>query len=395
MKINPNMLRSSLLLFFLLFSFSSFAQFSVQGVVYDRETETPLPGANVFIASTTYGVSSQADGSFKLTGLQAIHYTLVVSFVGYGTQVFDVVPGQPMIYKVYLSPTVRELSEVVVRARKMSRAEWLASLKIFKEHFLGQTENSRDMEIINPGVLDFDNHKGQLTAFTDSVLVIENRALGFRLKVLINVYEYNTRSTALRYETQMVFEALTPSNSRQERRWAKNRLEAYYGSQLHFFRSLHNDKLNEEGFYYVLIPDVNFGEKREVLSDTTFKRRAKAYNYKKIDVRTLLDSKRLLDSTSTDGNKIMNFNGDLQVNYIHETQSKSYQTYTGTSGKVVQTSLVRTVKPANFQSDGSVLPADAVQVRGYWSWELVAENLPLNYNPADDEKFLDKSKDDD
>ena len=375
---------------FLFSSFVSFGQFTLQGFVYDRETDTPLPGANVFIASTTYGVSSEADGSFKLSGLKAIHYQLVVSFVGYGTQVFDVIPGPPTAYKIYLTPTVKTLNEVVVRARKISRAEWLANLKIFKEHFIGLTENSNKLEFENPRVLDLDIYKGKLTAYADSALVLVNNALGYRVKVLLNIYEYNMRTTALHYEGQMIFEALTPSSKREESRWAKNRLEAYYGSQMHFLRSLYNDRLNEEGFYYILIPETRPGKRREVLSDTVLSPKSRVYRYKPVRVYTLLNSNCLLDSISTKENSVMNFKGDLQVTYIHEAESKSFQTFRGTSGKVMQTSQSRTLSPAYVQSDGSALPSDAIQVRGYWSWELIAESLPLNYSPEEDEKLLDK-----
>jgi len=66
------------------------AQFIVSGQVFDAETNTPLPGANVFLANTTKGVSSDADGTFAIRNLPALHFKLVVSFIGYETQVFDV-----------------------------------------------------------------------------------------------------------------------------------------------------------------------------------------------------------------------------------------------------------------------------------------------------------------
>jgi len=98
------------------------AQFKVQGHVFDAETNTPLPGANVFLANTTKGTSSGLDGSFTLASLPAIRLKLVVSFVGYKTQIFEVLPGQPLTFKVMMEPSPEVLREVVIRARRSSRA---------------------------------------------------------------------------------------------------------------------------------------------------------------------------------------------------------------------------------------------------------------------------------
>lgn len=56
---------------------------SVTGYVRDIETSGPIEGAIVFVISTTVGVSTQLDGSFRISNLQPGPYELVASRVGY------------------------------------------------------------------------------------------------------------------------------------------------------------------------------------------------------------------------------------------------------------------------------------------------------------------------
>jgi len=58
---------------------------TIEGKVIDRETGLPLPGTNVLIAGTTFGLATGSDGSYRLF-IQEGEYTLIFSFIGYDTQ---------------------------------------------------------------------------------------------------------------------------------------------------------------------------------------------------------------------------------------------------------------------------------------------------------------------
>lgn len=381
-------MRSLLVVILLFISFSLSAQHSVQGHVIDGETNTPLVGANVFIASTTKGVSSSLDGAFKITDLPAIHFQLVISFIGYETQVLDVVPGTPVTYKIILKPSARRLASVVVRA-KSSRAEWLSNLAMFKKHFIGLSENASHCTIGNPDILDFENKNGILSAVADTLLYIINNGLGYRIKVAIDKYEFKQLTIQLFYHGNLVFQPLTPKDEKQRKLWAQNRLKAYYGSQMHFFRALYNRQLIEEGYVFNLTKPVLYAKEgliSEGTADTTFRMMSKAYG-KKVKVRTLYSYDHILDSaTSTPEEPVLKYSGDLDVQYMHEIFGYQYIRHRrpGADPRAPQASRVKLNTPAIVQPNGQLYPQDAVEMQDYWSWELIAERLPLDYDPAND-----------
>jgi hypothetical protein len=364
----------------------------VQGRVIDGETNTPLPGANVFIANSTYGVSTDVDGAFVIKGLRAAQYRLVISFIGYETQVTDVNPVRPFSYKVILKPSIKTLNEIVIRARKASRSEWLANFKIFKEKFIGLSENARLCTIENPRVLTFENKEGVLNAFADSALIVQNNGLGYRIRILLDKYQYNLITILLHYEGQIVYEPLVPANDEEKITWAKNRLKAHNGSEMQFLRSLYDRKLNDDGYYFNLINDeytIKGGVVKKGYSDTLKTPRSPVYNNKRIKIQTITDYNRILDTlNSTPEQPVLSFKGDLEITYINEAETYAFQVNRkSTIGKSLQSSTIILHKPAMVQSHGQVYPQDAVETRGYWSWELMAESLPLDYDPALDLKI--------
>ena len=80
------------------------------GKVTDRTTGTGLPGVNVSIKGTTRGVSTDADGNFRIQADN--NATLVFSFIGYQPQ--EVTAGGQTTINVTLSEDVSTLNEVVV-----------------------------------------------------------------------------------------------------------------------------------------------------------------------------------------------------------------------------------------------------------------------------------------
>jgi hypothetical protein len=69
------------LLFFIPFTLS--AQRTISGRITDAEDGSPIPGAAVFIASTTVGTTTDVDGYYQLKIPGKGSYQLVVSYVGY------------------------------------------------------------------------------------------------------------------------------------------------------------------------------------------------------------------------------------------------------------------------------------------------------------------------
>lgn len=93
---------------------------TVQGMVQDAASQNPLPGANVVLAGTNYGTSTNAEGRYALRSVPAGDYTLRVTFVGFARieQPITVQSGQTTTVDVALEETGFVGEEIVVTGSK-------------------------------------------------------------------------------------------------------------------------------------------------------------------------------------------------------------------------------------------------------------------------------------
>ena len=92
----------------------------ISGVVVDATNGEPLPGANVQIEGTTTGTSTDLNGRYRLDGLSAGTYDVVVSFVGFQKKTIsgvEVSEGEVTTVDATLAEQTAQLDEVVVSAR--------------------------------------------------------------------------------------------------------------------------------------------------------------------------------------------------------------------------------------------------------------------------------------
>lgn len=83
----------------------------VRGRVLDAQTQSSLPGVNVFIQGTTSGTVTDPDGYYELQ-VPALDVVLVFSYIGYETQ--EVAVEGRVEIDVLLDPGIDELGELVV-----------------------------------------------------------------------------------------------------------------------------------------------------------------------------------------------------------------------------------------------------------------------------------------
>ncbi len=101
-----------LLLTLQLFAPSIFAQ--VRGVVLDRESQQPIPYANIAIEGKSYGTTSNLKGEFVITESLSSG-RVVISAIGFSTVLVDI-DGEELV--VNLEPKYYQIDAVVVRPRK-------------------------------------------------------------------------------------------------------------------------------------------------------------------------------------------------------------------------------------------------------------------------------------
>ncbi|MEJ1240291.1 carboxypeptidase-like regulatory domain-containing protein [Chryseolinea sp. T2] len=373
--------------------------YTIRGKVLGGPDNKPLPSASVFLANTSYGVISNPEGAFAIPNVAKGRYRLVVSYVGYQTWIINIEASDERPYVIILKPAATLLQELVVTDKREVHRRSLADFTTFKELFIGLSKNANKCKIVNDRALFFNNKGGILSASADSLLVIENLGLGYRITCLLENFTYNRALNRLKYRAQMVYEQLTPSDAQEERRFAANRLEAYYGSELHFMRALYNQRLKEEGFFVTLSyersssgDDANF-----TYSDTVLRVKSRLFP-DKIRVPTLINYNRFLDSvSSTPSHPVILFSGQLRITYVDESEPLDYLRRRDPKSvglTVPQQSGLRLIEgEVAVEPNGMVLQEGNLSSQGYWSWELVAESLPVDYDPEHDIKTLKLSTD--
>lgn len=240
-----------LLILFLLAPFFLFAQqkYALTGFVVEKGS-TAIPGASVFIEGTTMGTQADANGLYTLKNIPAGRHRLVTSLVGYVPKmVFIEVPGKITVYNFTLEEDNKTLAEV--RVVGSQDKIWEKQFRAFERGFIGESYDRKEVYITNREVVDFTENKEVFTAAASQPLQIINKSLGY--KITYFMYNFERTNSLTSFKGLASFQELVPEDARQERRWNRNRVEAYEGSIKHFLKSLVDNRLEEEGFNAFLL----------------------------------------------------------------------------------------------------------------------------------------------
>lgn len=384
--------------------------FSISGLV--RDQKDGLPGASIYLSGYKIATVADNDGRFKLSNLKPGSYDLLVQLVGYLPYSKSVIISDKSVQvELVLKENVAQLDEVVIRADP-NRQKYINQ---FKEFFIGKTPNATQCKILNPQVLnvDYDVTKSTLTVSTTEFLVVENKALGYRLKYMLDHFEYNSRTHIIYYSGHPFFEELKASAAKKKKYIAACEV-AYYGSSQHFFRSLYANKTQEEGFIInkmIKIPNPNRYpqyiintnlEKIKAVPEKTGIRQNKG----KIDTALLAfwtkqqDMPKTIDKFSradvlTDtlvhyfnkNLKYLSYTDALLIQYTKEKESMAYSK-TGfwifrpldvPENEISVANL--TGEGVRFYENGGIYDSRSLLFEGYWAYEKVADMVPMDYVP--------------
>ncbi|MFD0993513.1 DUF5686 family protein [Tenacibaculum geojense] len=120
------------------------AQITIKGKVVD-EFDNPLPYVNVYVKGTTYGTTTDDDGSFSFSSKKK-RGTIEVSFVGFQTQTFKITPKIPFL-NIILKEEANVLDEVVVvtKPKKRLKKKENPAYRILKEIWKRKRKNGVDL----------------------------------------------------------------------------------------------------------------------------------------------------------------------------------------------------------------------------------------------------------
>lgn len=419
--------------FLLLFQFSLIAQKTIKGRVLDN-ADRPLEGAAVYLNNTSVGTTTNEKGEFELD-IRKGSYELIASYLGYQTAQFPFDSekiNKPIVFK--LIPKANMLDEVVVSNKKntMSEEDRAYFLGRFKSTFLGRTNMSLQCKILNEDVIDFDYDmfSNTLEASVSEPIQIEHKGLGYRIYIDLVHFELTPKKvTYLGYNR---YENLKASK-RKKRKWEKQRRIIYNGSSLHFFRSVLNKNLEQEGFvvdkikripnpdrpsdsiirearrrlrdYYHLPSDKRFKVVTDKLSEVSIsldsegKTKQEIEKYEQIrdslsDIVSKARLKPLIDSlvqakvaqsefvVNFQDRNFLKFPNHLKIKYMNEPEEDNYRS--GWNKLPYQVSMVTLlVNSAAIDNTGTLINPLDMFMEGYWSYEKIADTLPLDYETKD------------
>jgi len=133
-------------LIYYLLPFTLPGQRYISGRITDAEDGVPIPYVTVFIANTTLGTTTDADGYYKLMVPSEGFFQLSVSHVGYQSFFKEIEPDNKSV-TLDIAMHIREFDEVVVSKKVRFRQK---DIKLFFNTLLGQNPSKRSIQILNP-----------------------------------------------------------------------------------------------------------------------------------------------------------------------------------------------------------------------------------------------------
>lgn len=245
----------------LLFPFFVNSQITIRGNVKDKITGKPIENASVYYNLTQIGTKTNEEGNFMLYTTEAFK-EIVISSIGYDKIIIDA-PNSDKIFNIKLSEKNNTLKEVVVVNKKLNWDKW--GELFFKLLMSDDPHDYYNSSIKNPEVITlvFDNNTKELSAFNSEPIIVDHVRLGYQIRIDLEDFKYNFISEKLDNSSTIYFEDnLTKKSALQSVQLSTN--YSYYGSKLHFFRSLVNYKLKDEGFKIYKYTSVRNNEKMRI-----------------------------------------------------------------------------------------------------------------------------------
>lgn len=393
----------------LLFTSNAFAQdiFSISGTIKDKSGT--LEGASVYLSGYKLSTATNKEGKFTLPNLKPGNYDILVQMIGFQPLSKNVlITDKSVSVELKLMESTTQLNEVVIKPNP--NREYLINL--FKDFFIGKTPNATQCKILNVNsiIVNEDKQNRSFTVDAPEFLIIENEALGYKIKYLLENFEYSFATRMLFFGGYPTFEEMIGNKSKQKK-WIKNREIAYRGSAQHFFTSLYTNKIDEEGFIvnrrYEMpnadrLPDslieanikqIIGGKGASLL--TVSNKNGNSLNYwmqekRKPKIFHVVDRNKInidtLVKTINSTFKAINYKDELFVTYKKEKEAPDYdKTPYYVSRPMDLTGQVSVIKmlraPIYFYSNGIIYNPRSTLNSGYWAFEKMADMVPMDYLP--------------
>jgi len=398
-------------LFFLLFIFyfSSSAQsnkfFKRKSI--DEVTKMPIANCSVFINSTSKGTVTNDKGEFILQNLPEGNHELIISSIGYQTFAYDYKSADlPLDVRVSLKQKMTELSKITVEPEV--KDGWKVWGKTFLNNFIGTTENAKDCSIKNTDALHFrfSQKTNRLSVIADEPLIIENKALGYSIKYQLEEFYVDFHTRISFYLGYPFFSEMITGRKKKQNEWEKKRQEAYFGSMIHFMKSLYYAQSKKQGFELIRKVKTLNAKKKMVRDMYVAYQAADSFQVQKNGTLKRVGHDHILSEDSVEYYNAILSKPDYYDEYLqispdslitaNDDETKSifftdtlYVIYTSPKDRSRQQSIIYLMTPASITiyNNGIYFPPQEVVTNGYWGrFGKVANELPLDYEEIEKKK---------
>lgn len=347
----------------LLMPFLAAGQFKITGRVIDSADKKTIPGATVFLSNASVGTATAVDGAFTLDNVRGGQYELVVSMIGYKPyRVILLVNNNIDLPVITISASAIGLKQVTIRPDP----EWERNYELFRRKFLGASIYTQQCKIINPEVIDiqYDNAAKVLSAHSLDYIVIENKALGYRIKYMLNEFTNDQLQGFQYYAGEALFEKMKGKPS-EDRKWEKTRFKVYKGSSMHFLRAAIADSLAWQGFTV---------QRLIVKPNPDYKGGFEPKFFETLVTNPKLQPDSFMKHTDRPGLYALVYKDCLHVSYSWGANFENELNHGPTN-------IIFNKPYALFDHNGVFIDPSAVTFDGEWGGSGVAKMLPVDYEP--------------
>lgn len=222
---------------------------TLNGIVLDRNSKTPIQGASVFFDGTSIYTVTDEQGHFTLPVKQKINTQLMVSHVAYRPLSFQY-PYDNLSDTLLMQEKATNIQEVVVSVDIFSRK---LKMNAFRRHFLGETLAGKSCKILNEDDIQliYNVNNNTMYASSDNPIIVQNKYLGYTVSYNLQAFytQYTRKTLSDNYMTRYhisgssSFADDAPGDSTA----IKRRDRTYERSYTSFFYDLVHGKITPEG----------------------------------------------------------------------------------------------------------------------------------------------------
>lgn len=205
-------------------------------LINDGATGLPISDAFIFVENTVIGTATDAVGHGILEIPNGKNFNIVITHVGYKNRTISINSVDYNLEIIELEPNAQQLSNLTITSNKPSSRNRKRWMKTFKEALFGTYFKKKDIKLLNPEVIWFEENDSLLTANSIEMLKIENKATGYEINLLLEQFSIDKNST-IKYEGKLFFNDQLDSY-RNQKKISKRRQEIYKQSKRLFFQSL-------------------------------------------------------------------------------------------------------------------------------------------------------------